>query len=29
MFGGGQQQEQQPQAGSIFQQSYNQGLKGV
>jgi len=28
MFGGGQQQEQQPQAGSIFQQSYNQGLKG-
>jgi hypothetical protein len=30
MFGGGgQQQSQQPQAGSIFQQSYNQGLKGV
>jgi hypothetical protein len=29
MFGGGQQQEQQPQAGSIFQQSYNQGLKGA
>ena len=27
--GGGQQQSQQPQAGSIFQQSYNQGLKGV
>lgn len=29
LFGGGQQQEQQPQAGSIFQQSYNQGLKGA
>jgi hypothetical protein len=30
MFGGGgQQQSQQPQAGSIFQHSYNQGLKGV
>lgn len=26
LFGGGQQQGQQPQAGSTFQQSYNQGL---
>lgn len=29
LFGGGQQQEQQPQVGNIFQQSYNQGLKGA
>jgi hypothetical protein len=27
--GGGQQQSPQPQAGNIFQQSYNQGLKGA
>jgi hypothetical protein len=30
MFGGGgQQQSQQPQAGSIFQRSYDQGLRGA